>query len=176
MLEHSPVLLDQVIEKLRSGDFDTKEGKIVDCTLGLGGYSERILETFPRARVYALDRDRAAIGVAESRLAAYGERFRAFHARFGDAEEVLREAAPMDAFVFDLGVSNMQLTEPERGFSFQYDGPLDMRMNPDGSGESAADVLNGLSAAELERIFRTYGEERYARQIAFGIEKSRKRG
>jgi 16S rRNA (cytosine1402-N4)-methyltransferase len=176
MPEHSPVLLDQAIEKLSSGDFDRKEGKIVDCTLGLGGYSERILETFPRAEIYGLDRDRSAIEVTERRLAAYGARFKAFHACFGDMEEVLKEVSPMDAFVFDLGVSNMQLTEADRGFSFQHNGPLDMRMNPDGSGRSAADVLNSLSAADLEKIFRTYGEERYARQIARAIEGSRKRG
>ncbi|MDR1873776.1 MAG: 16S rRNA (cytosine(1402)-N(4))-methyltransferase RsmH [Synergistaceae bacterium] len=177
--EHSPVLLEQVIAELRlSGpeEKEKREKRIVDCTLGLGGYSEAILTTCPEAVVYALDRDRAAIEAARTRLLEYGDRFRAFHANFGDMEEVLGEFSPLDAFVFDLGVSNMQLTEADRGFSFQHNGPLDMRMNPDGAAQSAADVLSGLSAAELEEIFRTYGEERHAKRIATKIEESRKRG
>lgn len=176
MPEHEPVLLSQVIEILRENGPWSAEERIVDCTLGLGGYSERILETFADVRVCALDRDRAAIGLAQERLAGYGDRFKALHMNFGDMEEVLTEFAPLDAFVFDLGVSNMQLTEADRGFSFQNDGPLDMRMNPDGSAPTAAEVLERLSAAELAKIFWMYGEERYSRQIAAGIEAALKRG
>lgn len=176
MPEHEPVLLARVIDILKEDGPWNADRRIVDCTLGLGGYSERILETFTDVKVYALDRDRAAIGLAQERLARYGERFRALHMNFGDMEEVLAEFAPFDAFVFDLGVSNMQLTEADRGFSFQNDGPLDMRMNPDGSAPTAAQVLERLSAAELAKIFWMYGEERYSRQIAAGIEAVRKRG
>jgi 16S rRNA (cytosine1402-N4)-methyltransferase len=174
--EHSPVLLEQMIAALRVNGPDKKERRIVDCTLGLGGYSEAILTAFPDAGVYALDRDRAAIEAARKNLLKYGDRFRAFHANFGDVEEFLREFVPLDAFVFDLGVSNMQLTEADRGFSFQHDGPLDMRMDPEGSSRSAADILSSLSAVELEEIFRLYGEERHAKRIAVKIEERRKRG
>ncbi|MDR1977351.1 MAG: 16S rRNA (cytosine(1402)-N(4))-methyltransferase RsmH [Synergistaceae bacterium] len=173
--EHEPVLLARVIEFLRSGGSKDMK-KIVDCTLGLGGYSEEILRSFPDARVYALDRDSSAIARSEARLSEYASRFKALHMNFGDMEEVLDDFAPFDAFVFDLGVSNMQLTEAERGFSFQSDGPLDMRMNPDGSAQTATEVLERLSAGELAKIFWRYGEERYSRQIAARIEETRKRG
>jgi 16S rRNA (cytosine1402-N4)-methyltransferase len=150
--------------------------KIVDCTLGLGGYSEEILRNFPNAQVYALDRDSCAIAYSEARLSKYATRFKALHVNFGDMEEVLNDFVPFDAFVFDLGVSNMQLTETGRGFSFQNDGPLDMRMNFGGEGTTAAEVLKNLSADDLTRVFETYGEERYARRIASKIEENRKRG
>ncbi|MDR1730975.1 MAG: 16S rRNA (cytosine(1402)-N(4))-methyltransferase RsmH [Synergistaceae bacterium] len=177
--EHTPVLLAEVIEQLRpvfSGQRAAGAKRIVDCTLGLGGYSEEFLTVFPEAEVFGLDRDRAAMESARRRLEKYGERFRAIHTNFGDMETVLREFAPVDALVFDLGVSGMQLTEGERGFSFQYAGPLDMRMDPDKTDRSAADVLKELDADELERIFRVYGEERYARRFAVKIEEARRRG
>lgn len=174
--EHKPVLLEQVIALLQE-DNSRKTGQhIVDCTLGLGGYSEKILDTLNDAKVSALDRDSAAIELAQKRLEAYGDRFRALHINFGDMESVLAEFAPFDAFVFDLGVSNMQLTLAERGFSFQNDGPLDMRMNPEGSASTAAEVLRECDADELTKIFRLYGEERHARQIALKIEEKRRRG
>jgi 16S rRNA (cytosine1402-N4)-methyltransferase len=174
-LEHEPVLLNQVIEFLHFGDLRDMK-KIVDCTLGLGGYSEKILRSFPDAQVYALDRDSCAIACSEDRLSEYAPRFKALHMNFGDMEEVLDDFAPFDAFVFDLGVSNMQLTEAQRGFSFQNDGPLDMRMNFGGEGKTAAEVLKDLSAEELAKVFEIYGEERYARRIALKIEENRKRG
>ena len=175
---HEPVLLTQVMELLKSDGLweDRTEARIVDCTLGLGGYSGEILRSFPRAQVYGLDRDLAAIGVAAARLSVYEGRFKALHINFGDMKDVLTAFAPFDAFVFDLGVSNMQLTEADRGFSFQNDGPLDMRMNPDGSAMPAAEVLRSLSAAELAKIFWVYGEERFSRQIAGKIEAHFKQG
>lgn len=174
--EHEPVLLREVVEFLQSDGGLSEEGCLVDCTLGLGGYSERILRTFPKLHVCGLDRDKAAIELTTARLSEYASRFSALHVNFGNMDEVLSAEAPFDAFVFDLGVSNMQLTGSERGFSFQNDGPLDMRMNPDGSGNTAAEVLSELSVGDLAKIFWIYGEDRYSRQIAAGIEKSRKQG
>ena len=170
---HEPVLLPKVLEFLR---LCGKMEKIVDCTLGLGGYSEEFLRTFPNAQVYAMDRDPRAVELSRGRLLDYGSRFKALHGNFGEAEKILAEFAPFDALVFDLGVSNMQLAEAERGFSFQNDGPLDMRMNPQGAQKAAADVLNSLSEAELAEIFWLYGEERFSRRIARGIEDHRKHG
>ncbi|MDR2180937.1 MAG: 16S rRNA (cytosine(1402)-N(4))-methyltransferase RsmH [Synergistaceae bacterium] len=178
--EHEPVLLSQVIEFLHFDDENMNDvgdmKRIVDCTLGLGGYSEEILRSFPAARVYALDRDSSAIARSEERLSEYTPRFKALHANFGAMGKVLSDFAPFDAFVFDLGVSNMQLTEARRGFSFQSDGPLDMRMDLGGEGKTAAEVLKNLSGDELAKVFAIYGEERYARRIALKIEENRKRG
>ena len=176
---HEPVLLTQVIELMHSAGFADKADKkirIADCTLGLGGYSEKILQVFADAQVYALDRDLRAIELSKARLSDYTSRFKALHGNFGDVEKNLADFAPFEALIFDLGVSNMQLTEAERGFSFQMDGPLDMRMDAQGDGRTAADVLNTLSAAELADIFWLYGEERFSRQIAKGIEERRKLG
>ena len=174
-VKHEPVLLSEVIELLRLNGIEGAK-RVVDCTLGFGGYSQEILRAFPGVNVCALERDLSAMTQARARLAEYAPRFEAWHINFGDMGEVLGEGAPFDAFVFDLGVSNMQLTEAERGFSFQNDGPLDMRMNPDGGALTAAEVLERLSANELAKIFWMYGEERYARLIAAKIEENRKRG
>jgi 16S rRNA (cytosine1402-N4)-methyltransferase len=150
--------------------------RVADCTLGLGGYSEKVLEMFADARVYALDRDPRAIEISKDRLLGHVSRFTALHGNFGEVGKALAEYAPFDALVFDLGVSNMQLTEAERGFSFQNDGPLDMRMDPQDGNSTAADALNTLTADELAEIFWVYGEERFSRRIARGIEDHRKRG
>ena len=175
--KHEPVLLDQVTEFLMLSNPETATGfKFVDCTLGLGGYSERFLLDFPEVQVFGMDRDLCALRRSEDRLVGFGSRFRAFHGNFGNMEDVLGASAPFDAFVFDLGVSNMQLTEAERGFSFQHDGPLDMRMNPEGPAKSAAEVLKTLSAGELAKIFWSYGEERHSRFIAAKIEEHLRRG
>ncbi|MDR2175014.1 MAG: 16S rRNA (cytosine(1402)-N(4))-methyltransferase RsmH [Synergistaceae bacterium] len=185
--EHEPVMPEQVIALLTENGAGGPGSVIVDCTLGLGGYSERILRAFPDARVRALDRDRAAVALAEARLAEYGSRFEARHANFGDMETALTETGWTEirtevdektrfgAFVFDLGVSNMQLTEAERGFSFQNDGPLDMRMDP-GTGRTAAEVLETLSAQDMAEVFWLYGEERHSRRIAERIEENRRKG
>ncbi|MDR1649129.1 MAG: 16S rRNA (cytosine(1402)-N(4))-methyltransferase RsmH [Synergistaceae bacterium] len=179
MPEHEPVMLEQVAALLAESGAGGQGSGIVDCTLGLGGYSEKILRAFPDVRVRALDRNRAAVALAEARLAGYGSRFEAYHANFGDMESVLTGnggKARFGAFIFDLGVSNMQLTEADRGFSFQNDGPLDMRMNPDGPGRTAAEVLETFSAEELAEIFWVYGEERHSRRIAAKIEENRRKG
>ena len=175
-MTHEPVLLDEVMGFLtpvleKGGDI-----KAVDGTLGLGGYSESILGGFPGVRVLGVDRDSAAISLARHRLEPFGGRFRAVHGSFGDIEELLQDEAPFHALVFDLGVSNMQLTDADRGFSFQHDGPLDMRMDPHGDGPTAAEVLAGESAESLAKIFWEYGGERYSRQIAARVESERRRG
>ena len=167
--EHIPVMINEAIGFLSSPKV------VVDCTLGLGGYTEKILREFPGCVVYGIDQDASAIGRAELNLREYGNRFTALRGNFCDLERLL---APyiikrIDAFLFDLGVSNMQLSVAERGFAFQLEGPLDMRMNQD-AGEPASVLVNSLSAKELADIFRKYGEEKYAWRIACGIERARK--
>ncbi|WP_233572520.1 16S rRNA (cytosine(1402)-N(4))-methyltransferase RsmH [Fretibacterium sp. OH1220_COT-178] len=175
-MTHEPVLLAEVLEFLRTSLHGIAEPRIVDGTLGLGGYSESILEGLPGARVLGVDRDPMAIALSERRLERFASRFRAVHGGFGGIGALVREDAPFDALVFDLGVSNMQLSEAERGFSFQHDGPLDMRMDPHGDAPTAAEVLEEKSAEELARIFWEYGGERYSRRIASRIESERRRG
>lgn len=175
-MTHEPVLLNEVMEFLRPALERSGCAKAVDGTLGLGGYSESILQAFPGVRVLGVDRDPAAIAHSERRLERFVPRFRAVHGSFGRIGDILRDEAPFDALVFDLGVSNMQLTDADRGFSFQHDGPLDMRMDPDGDGPTAAEVLAGENAESLAKIFWEYGGERYSRQIAARIESERRRG
>lgn len=178
-VNHEPVLLTQFVEFIKSSGFADEAIRVADCTLGLGGYSEEILKTFPKAQVYALDRDLRAVEISKARFLGSldrASRFRALHGNFGEVGEILGEFAPFDVLVFDLGVSNMQLAEAERGFSFQNDGPLDMRMDPQEGNRTAADVLSALTAAELAEIFWLYGEERFSRRIAQGIEEHRRRG
>lgn len=175
-MTHEPVLLQEVMGFLAPLS-ERKDGvRVLDGTLGLGGYSESILEALPGVRVLGLDRDLSAISHSEQRLGRFVPRFRAVHGRFGAMGTLLRDEAPFDALVFDLGVSNMQLTEAERGFSFQHDGPLDMRMDPHGGAPTAAEVLMRKGAGELARIFWEYGGERYSRQIAARVEAERRRG
>jgi len=167
--EHIPVMINEVLEFLSSPKV------VVDCTLGLGGYAERILMEFPDCVVYGIDQDGDAILKARSNLRKYGDRFLPIRGNFRDLELLLApyNIEKIDAFVFDLGVSNMQLSIAERGFAFQLEGPLDMRMNKD-AGKPASVMVNSLSAKELAEIFRKYGEEKHAWRIACGIENRRK--
>ena len=143
---------------------------IVDGTLGFGGHSERFLEA--GAQVLGIDQDPQAFAHARERLARFGDRFQTAH---GNSSELLAllEASPVvpqlvDGVLFDLGVSSWQIDQPERGFSFQKDGPLDMRMNPDAV-QTAADLVNDLPEADLRSIIWEYGEERAGRGIAKAI-------
>ena len=148
-----------------------KHSKILDGTLGLGGYSEAILKRFPESEITGIDRDPQAIEFSRQRLESFSQRFSAVSGNFSEISK-LTDAGSFDVFVFDLGVSNMQLSLPERGFSFGTDGPLDMRMNPDDNSlPTAAEVLRDLSADELNEIFRVYGEERYSKIIASAIKR-----
>jgi 16S rRNA (cytosine1402-N4)-methyltransferase len=160
---HIPVLLDEVIEALAPAPGEV----IVDATFGAGGYSQALLEK--GARVYAFDRDPAAIRDGAALEARYPSRLSLHPQRFSEmAHEMRRLGVPaVDAVVMDIGVSSMQLDQAERGFAFSTDGPLDMRMSQ--SGESAADFLNGAREEEIADVLYTYGEERQSRRVARAI-------
>src|SRR5690349_1425155 len=170
---HVPVLRERCVELLAPAL--REEGSVmVDCTLGLGGHTEAVLEALPNARVIGIDRDPNALRLAGERLAAYGDRFVGVHAVYDEILDVIADQGlpHVDAVLFDLGVSSMQLDVRERGFAYAEDAPLDMRM--DGStGRTAADVLNTYSAGELTRILKEYGEEKFARKIAGAIVRER---
>lgn len=158
---HRSVMLDEVVAALEPGP-----GKlIIDATFGAGGYSSAFVSA--GARVVAFDRDPAVL-VHAAPLAASG-RFRLVEDRFSAMAQRLSE--PIDGAAFDLGISSMQIDQPERGFSFQHDGPLDMRMSQ--TGTNAADLVNGADQAELARIFFVYGEEKSSRRIAQALVRRR---
>jgi 16S rRNA (cytosine1402-N4)-methyltransferase len=170
---HVPVLLDRVVALLAPA-LDHDGAVMVDATLGLGGHTEAVLARCELARVIGIDRDPAALELAGNRLAPYGDRFTGVHAVYDEIPRVLDDLglASVDAVLFDLGVSSMQLDVRERGFAYAEDAPLDMRM--DGTtGPTAADILNTYSAAELTRVLRDYGEEKFARKIAAAIVRRR---
>jgi 16S rRNA (cytosine1402-N4)-methyltransferase len=166
---HIPVLMEEALDvlALKAG------GRYLDGTFGAGGYSRALLEREPKATLLALDRDPSAITGGAGLVAAMGGRLTLAEARFGAlAEEAERfKMAPLDGVVLDIGVSSMQIDEAERGFSFQRNGPLDMRMSAEGV--SAADVVNRAKVGDLIRIFGFLGEEKHAGRIARAIEKRR---
>lgn len=171
---HLPVLLEETIDWLQP----RPGGRYCDATVGLGGHAQAILDrSAPDGQLIGLDRDRDALAAAGSALQRFGDRVTLVHARFSEARDVLQSmgAIPVDGFLIDLGVSSPQLDRPERGFSFRADGPLDMRMDQT-SGETAADLLRQVDEADLERIIRDYGEERYARRVARAIVEARRTG
>lgn len=152
------------------------QGCYLDCTVGLGGTAERILEvSAPDGVLIGIDRDPQAIAHAQTRLHAYRSRLSLFCENFQRVKSVMslanREHA--DGILFDLGVSSAQLDQPERGLSFQQDGPLDMRMNPT-HGQTADDLVNTLSEMQLAQIIHELGEERYSRRIARAIVRVRR--
>ncbi len=174
---HLPVLADRVGELLApalSGDAPV----LVDATLGLGGHTLALLRAHPTLRVIGIDRDPAALEQAGDRMAAAGlrDRLEPVHAVYDSIGAVVERLAggPVDAVLFDLGVSSMQLDRAERGFAYASDAPLDMRMDPT-VGPTAADVLNTYSEGELARILREYGEERFAGRIARAVLARRRR-
>ena len=173
-LAHRPVLLRETIELLAVA----RGGMFVDCTVGLGGHSEAILETSRGAQVLGIDRDEAALELARKRLARFGSRFRAVHADFRDLTRVLAtaEAGQARGILADLGVSSLQLDSPSRGFSFRHDAPLDMRMDASTGIETAAELLGRLSEVEIAQIVFEYGEERRSRRIARWIVEKREQG
>ncbi len=173
--QHVPVLLDRVVALLEPA-LDHPDAVLVDATLGLGGHSEAVLARCGLARVIGIDRDPAALELARERLAAFGDRFTAVHAVYDEIPEVLAESglAEVSAVLFDLGVSSMQLDLVERGFAYAADAPLDMRMDPS-RGPTAADVLNTYAVGDLARLLRSYGDERFARQIAAAVVRERDR-
>jgi 16S rRNA (cytosine1402-N4)-methyltransferase len=170
---HVPVLLDRVVA-LVAPALERPGAVFVDATLGLGGHSEAVLDRCPQARLVGVDRDPHALDLAGARLAPYEGRTTFMHAVYDEIPDVLEELGieAADGILFDLGVSSMQLDVRERGFAYAEDAPLDMRMD-DTEGPTAADVLNTYPAADLARILRSYGEEKFSRQIARAIVKAR---
>lgn len=165
-----PVLLRETLEFLEP----ERGGVFVDCTLGLGGHAEALLAAHPTLRLIGIDRDPVAHEKARRRLAAFGERVTFLEGEFGDVDELLRSQGieRVAGVLADLGVSSMQLDTPDRGFSFRFDGPLDMRMGrsgPGSRGQTAADIVNRYREADLVQIFSEYGEERQARRVARAI-------
>jgi len=168
---HISVLADEVVALLGgSGDANELDGWIVDATLGAGGHSAALLGRFPRVRVLGTDQDPEILDVARERLEPFNDRVQIERARFSELSRLLRKlgiARPV-GWLMDLGVSSLQLDRPERGFSFQFDGPLDMRMDPR-RGRTAADILNSWDETDLADLFEHEGGERRARQIAAEI-------
>ncbi|WP_375633013.1 MULTISPECIES: 16S rRNA (cytosine(1402)-N(4))-methyltransferase RsmH [unclassified Bartonella] len=160
---HIPVLLQPVL----AGLMPLVGAKVIDGTFGAGGYTRALLKA--GAQVIALDRDPHAISAGQSLVEEFFPRLLLVHMAFSQLDRVVEEK--VDAVILDIGVSSMQLDEAERGFSFQKDGPLDMRMAQ--TGFTASDVVNHLKARDLARIFKILGEERYAGRIARMIEKRR---
>ena len=153
-------------------------GVYLDGTLGAGGYSEAILlESGPCGKVIGIDLDTQAVLGAASRLSKFRERFKALHGGFQHIAEIFEKqgVAALDGAVLDLGISSEQLDSPERGFSFRFDGPLDMRFDTS-SGETALAYLGHISVDRLEEILATYGEERYYKKLARGIHHESRRG
>ena len=169
---HAPVMLDEVVEAIAPQAGDT----VVDATFGWGGYTRGFLEAAPCV-VYGIDRDPTAVARAKIIAGEFSGRFTFIEGRFGDMLELIGDAGinAVQGIAFDVGVSSMQIDNPERGFSFQKDGPLDMRMT---GGESdapdAADVVNNEDEEEIARIIYLYGEERNSRRIARAIVAARK--
>ena len=171
---HRPVLLRETMELLAP----ERGGLFVDCTVGLGGHSESILEAAPETRVVGIDRDASALSSAGERLARFQDRFRLVHADFRELDRILNDLGETEpaGILADLGVSSLQFDSPTRGFSFRFDAPLDMRMDAEGSEETAADLLLRLSEEEIAAIIFNYGEERNSRRIARWIVENREQG
>jgi 16S rRNA (cytosine1402-N4)-methyltransferase len=184
-IHHQPVMVEEV-ETLLAPE---RGGLFVDCTVGLGGHAEALLRRGGKARLLGLDRDPQALALAGERLRPFGERVRLVRARFSELAAALGDEPLEGGVLADLGVSSLQLELPERGFSLQHEGPLDMRMggassSGTGGGEgfvqgtgggevSAFDLVNEAPEGQLQEIFSEYGEERMARRIAQAIAKAR---
>ncbi|MCD5406539.1 MAG: 16S rRNA (cytosine(1402)-N(4))-methyltransferase RsmH [Desulfotomaculum sp.] len=169
--DHIPVLLEEVIAglKLKPG------GVYLDCTLGGAGHAYQILQcTTPDGKLIGLDHDPVAVSAATKRLLAFEQRVTIVQASFTELATVLKKlkATNVNGVLFDLGVSSPQLDDPQRGFSYRYDAPLDMRMNP-ANANTAQQVINTFSEAQLTAIIQDYGEEKWAKRIASFIVKER---
>ena len=172
---HVPVLRERIVALLAPA-LRRPGAVLVDATLGLGGHTQALLEACPDARAIGIDRDPEALALAGERLAPLADRFTPVHAVYDEIGEVVQRHAPdgVQAVLFDLGVSSLQLDEAQRGFAYRHDAPLDMRMDQSG-GMTAADVLNTYEAPQLERVLRDYGEERFAKRIAAAVVRERAR-
>ncbi len=173
--QHTPVRLHRFLEWLRPA-LAQRPAVLVDATLGLGGHAAALLAAHPALTLIGIDRDPHALALATDRLQAYSGRTHLVHAVYDELSQVLERLgiARLDGVLFDLGVSSLQLDTAERGFSYARDTALDMRMDPS-AGPTAADVRNGYSQADLTRVLRDYGEERFASRIAAAIVAERAR-
>jgi 16S rRNA (cytosine1402-N4)-methyltransferase len=171
---HAPVTLERTIE-LMAPALEADGAVFVDGTLGLGGHSEAFLERFPKLTLVGIDRDTNALALAGERLARFKDRIHLVHAVYEEIEDVLDELdiKSVQGILLDLGVSSMQLDEADRGFAYSYEAPLDMRMDAS-TGQTAADIVNTYSEQDLARIFKEFGEERYAKGVAKAIVEARK--
>lgn len=179
--EHVPVMLDEIVRLLApalqtplDGPGSDRRPILVDCTLGLGGHAAALLEACPQARLIGLDRDTDALQVAATRLNRFADRIDLVHAVYDELPAVLADRGidAVQGVLLDLGLSSLQIDRTERGFAYAREAPLDMRM--DRTRELTAElVVNSYSAAELTRILREYGEERFANRIAAAIVRER---
>ncbi len=172
---HTPVLLEAAIDYLdvRPG------GTYIDCTTGLGGHSEAVAGRLgEQGRLLCMDQDRDALEFARAKLAPFGRRVSFAHGNFRDLAEIAAEhgITKADGILMDLGISSMQIGTAERGFAFGLEGPLDMRMDADSGGETAADIVNTWDETSLANLIYTYGEERQSRRIARAIVAARPLG
>ena len=168
---HIPVMLNESIDfmNLKAGDV------VVDCTVGMGGHSERILESIlPGGKLIAIDKDSESLKIAKEKLSRFKDSFYLFNDNFTNIKEILHSLSieKVDAVLFDLGISSYQL-DSDRGFSFKRDAFLDMRMDAN-SKLTAYDIVNYYSEREIARILKDFGEERYHQRIAHGIVSARK--
>ena len=170
MFKHYSVLLEEAVEGLNIKE----DGIYVDCTLGGAGHSLEILKKLKTGKLYAFDQDNVALENAKIKLSEYADKVVFIKSNFENLKEKLAEqnVYEVDGVLYDLGVSSPQLDTPERGFSYNYDTRLDMRMDTDAS-ISAYEIVNEYSYHDLVRIFYRYGEEKFSKQIARNIEKKR---
>ncbi|KRT36276.1 16S rRNA (cytosine(1402)-N(4))-methyltransferase RsmH [Acetomicrobium hydrogeniformans] len=167
-IRHVPVLTNEIINILSLSD-DLK--LVVDATVGLGGHAYALLSTFPDIKLLGLDQDETALEIAYERLKPFGERVLLVKSNFRFIDDVVKNhfrSVAVDAILFDLGVSSLQIDDEERGFSFNKPGPIDMRMDREAK-VTAFDIINNYCIKDLSDIFYKYGEERYSRQIAKAI-------
>jgi 16S rRNA (cytosine1402-N4)-methyltransferase len=167
--EHIPVLLDETLKALDAG----RPGLYVDGTIGLGGHAEALLGRNPAASLVGLDLDEAALKIAQERLAAFGDRVTLYHSDYRNLPDLDVDFKSVRGVLVDMGMSSFQLDSPERGFSHQADGPLDMRMDARNK-TTAARILEKASEAKLAQIFRDYGELKQAHKLARKIASARR--
>ena len=176
-VSHTPVAVERCVDLLSPALESKSKPYLIDATLGLGGHAKVFLERFPNLQLIGLDRDASAISIAKSNLAKYEMRTTFINTTFDQIQPSLLTAGleSADAILFDLGVSSMQLDQAERGFSYAYEAPLDMRMDQRAA-ITAAQVLSSYSHGQLAKILQNYGEEKFASKIAENIIKARTAG
>ena len=165
---HVPVLADEVVEMLNIKN----HGFYIDCTIGTGGHSERILEENSTVKLLGIDLDSESLGIAESRLKKFGRRFELIQGNFVNLSQICLSAAKADGIFFDLGMSLYQIENQKRGFSFYRNGPLDMRFD-NKNGKPAYCFIDKIEEKKLIEILRNYGEEKFSKRIARAIVNSR---